>query len=79
MDLSNISSVAEADSVTAADDGNLEPTRGLYVGVSGDVKVDMLDGSTVTLVGLSAGIIHPIQVVRVYSTGTTATDILAFR
>lgn len=52
-------------------------TRGLYVGVSGDVKVDMVTGGTgVTFVGLAAGIIHPLQVKRVYATGTTALNIV---
>lgn len=63
--------------VTPHDTNNLAiPTRGLYVGVSGNVKVDMIDGSTLTFVGLAAGIIHPLAVRRVYSTGTTATSIV---
>jgi hypothetical protein len=53
-------------------------TRGLYVGVSGDVKVDMVTGGTgITFVSLAAGIVHPLQVKRVYATGTTATSIVA--
>lgn len=52
-------------------------TRGLYVGVSGDVKVDLVGGSTeITFVGLAAGVIHPIQAKRVYATGTSATSIV---
>ena len=50
--------------------------RGIYVGVSGDLKVDMLGTGTVTYVGLAEGVIHPIRASRVYSTGTTATDII---
>lgn len=52
------------------------PTRGLYVGAAGDVKVTMISGETVTFVGLSAGIIHPICARRVWSTATTATSIV---
>lgn len=52
-------------------------TKGLYVGGSGDIKVDMADGSTAIFTGISAGMIHPLSVKRVHSTGTTATFILA--
>lgn len=63
--------------ITPADGSDISfATRGLYVGASGDVKVDMLGGETVTFVGLAAGVIHPIRATRVYSTGTTATNIL---
>ena len=51
-------------------------TRALYIGVSGDVKVDTLGGDTSTFTA------HPVgylicRVTRVYATGTTATNILA--
>ena len=75
----NISPASEAVAVTPADATYLTPTRGLYVGVSGDVKVIMLDGTTVTFTGLAAGVIHPIQCVLVFSTDTTATNIVALR
>lgn len=52
-------------------------SRGIYVGGAGDLKVDLIDGTTVTFVGLAAGVIHPICARRVYSTGTTATDIVS--
>ena len=50
--------------------------RGLWVGAVGDVKVDMANGNTVTFVSMVAGIVHPLRVRKVYSTGTDATDIL---
>jgi hypothetical protein len=53
--------------------------RALYVGVSGDVSITTLSGTTITLVGLAAGIWHPVMFKRVRSTGTTATSILAGR
>jgi hypothetical protein len=54
-----------------------DETKGgmLYVGVSGDVKVTTSGGDTVTIVGAPIGW-HPIEVVRVWATGTTATDML---
>lgn len=63
--------------VTPSDtlDGDHE-TRGLYVGVTGDVAVVMAGGETVTFVGLASGVIHPLRVTRVNSTNTTATNIV---
>lgn len=52
--------------------------RGLYVGTAGDVKVDLYKGATgIIIKNLVAGMVHPISVTKVYSTGTTALDILA--
>lgn len=52
-------------------------TRGIYVGVTGDVAViGKNDTVAVTFVGLAAGMIHPIQAKIIKSTGTTATSIV---
>lgn len=50
-------------------------SRALYVGVAGDVKVDMVTSGTVTFKDLAVGW-HPIRCERIYSTGTAATDII---
>jgi hypothetical protein len=52
-------------------------TRALYVGTGGDVKVNMADSGTVTFVGVPTGTTLAVRASRVYSTGTTATDIVA--
>lgn len=71
-------SAHSAEAVTPSDTGTLKPTRGLFVGGPGNIKVDMSErGSAVTFVGLQAGTLLPIQVVRVYSTDTNATSIIA--
>ena len=50
----------------------------LYVGGAGDVKVDGFSGGTETIP--SAGnSYHPIKVTKVYQTGTTATNIFAWK
>jgi hypothetical protein len=54
-----------------------DPTRGVYVGVGGNVKVDMVSGGTVNFLNIIAGTLLPIQVVRIYATGTTATNLVA--
>ena len=53
------------------------PTKGIYVGGSGDLKVTLENGDVVTFMSLSSGMIHPIAVKRIWATGTTATNILA--
>lgn len=71
-------SARSAAAITPSDSVNLAvATRGLYVGVAGDVVVLMADDSAVvTLKNLAAGSVHPISVKRVNSTDTTATDIV---
>jgi hypothetical protein len=49
----------------------------LYVGVAGDVKVTTAGGDTVVFTGLLAGMFVPVQVLKVWATDTTATDIVA--
>lgn len=71
-------SAHSAEAVTKSDSTALKPTRALFVGGAGSVKVDMADtGTAVTFTGVQAGTLLPIQVVKVYSTDTTATDIVA--
>ena len=55
------------------------PNQGcvLYVGGAGDLAVVTSSGSEVTLVGVLAGSFIPVQVLRVESTNTTATNIVA--
>ena len=73
------SKATNAISVTPDDANDLAttPTEGLYIGVTGNVKVDMIDGSTVTFTALKGGIVYPYQVSRIYATDTTATYIVA--
>lgn len=49
----------------------------LYVGTGGDIKVKSAGGDDVTFTNIPNGTFMPMQVVRVFSTGTTASDILA--
>jgi len=49
----------------------------LYVGVAGDVKVTTAGGDVVIFTGLLAGMFVPVQVLKVWATDTTATDIVA--
>jgi hypothetical protein len=49
----------------------------LYVGGDGDIKVTTAGGDTVVFTGLLAGMFVPVQVLRVWATDTTATNIVA--
>ena len=49
----------------------------LYVGGAGDLVVETIGGDVVTFAGVLAGSFIPVQVRKVLSTGTTATNILA--
>lgn len=72
-------SVAEAVAVDiSSTDYTVSPTsRALYIGVTGDVKVDMEQtGSGITFKAVPVGLL-PIRVKKVYKTGTTATNILS--
>lgn len=51
-------------------------TRALILSTDGDVAVTYANGAEDTLT-LVAGVVHPLQVARVRSTGTTATGIKA--
>ncbi len=62
--------------VTPSDATIIPPTRGLYVGVTGNVVVRMLNGDVATFTAVPVGI-FPVQVNRVYNTSTTATTMLA--
>jgi hypothetical protein len=48
----------------------------LYVGTSGDIKVDTISGTTVTFKTVPVGF-FPVQVSKVYATGTTGAEIIA--
>lgn len=52
------------------------PAKALYIGVTGDVKVTTVGGSTLTFKAHPVGYLLA-QVALVFATGTTATNILA--
>jgi hypothetical protein len=54
---------------------SVEFARWIYIGVTGNLSYTKWDGTTQTLVGLAAGVWHPIFSIKVNSVGTTATNI----
>lgn len=63
-------------SVTASDTSNLPYVSVIYVGGAGAVKVTTAQGDTVTFSGLQTGSVIPVQVLQVWSTGTSATNLI---
>lgn len=49
----------------------------LFVGVAGNIRVLTVGGDDVTFVGINTGAFIPVQVLKVFATGTTAGSILA--
>lgn len=65
-----------AEPVTPSNSVNFsQPSRALYVGVSGDV-VAIMNGLAITFTAAPVGIL-PIECTRVNATGTTAANIVA--
>ena len=77
--ISRIFPAESAHSVSPDDSGRFDPTRAVYVGGEGNLRVMMWGGQVVTFSGVTAGTMLPISITRVYSTGTTATNILVLR
>ena len=61
----------------ATEDGSGNNGCVLYVGGAGTLKVKTVCGDEVTFVGITAGSFIPVQVLQVFATGTSATNIIA--
>lgn len=51
-------------------------TRGIYVGVAGNIVAVNAAGTAITFKGATAGSIIPVRAIRVNNTSTTATDLV---
>ena len=76
--------ITRAVAVTPSDTVDLnEVTRYLYIGAAGTLKVDLHSGgksaviTTVTFGGNIPAGFHPLRVSRVWSTGTSASSVVA--
>lgn len=53
-------------------------TRAIMIGGTGTLAIADASGTSVTLTGLSVGTIHLLRTNKIFSTGTTATNIAIF-
>jgi hypothetical protein len=69
----------EAVAVTTHNTNDLPTIQALiYVGVGGDVKVDVSgSGEAIVFKNCIAGTVLPVKVDKVYTTGTSATNLVA--
>jgi hypothetical protein len=63
--------------VTTSDTVPLTYPSIIYVGVGGNVRVLTAQGDDVTFTGVQAGGVVPVQVLKVFATSTTATNMVA--
>lgn len=73
-------SISSAAAITLGSDVTLTRiTRGVYLGVSGNLQVQFVgdpDTNQPVLVGLAAGVWHPMQIQKIINAGTTATSVV---
>jgi len=62
--------------ITPADADLVQPVRALYIGGAGNVRINDTGGGSVIFYNVPAGVILPVMARRVWSTSTTATNIV---
>ncbi|WP_424968318.1 MULTISPECIES: spike base protein, RCAP_Rcc01079 family [unclassified Dinoroseobacter] len=68
------------EAITPSNSNNLPfATRAIYVGEAGDISVELISGNIVKLTNVAAGVIYPLRVKRVRSSGTTAGGLVGLR
>ena len=66
------------EAITPSDSVDLSNVaRGLYVGGDGNVVVVSKGAAAITFTGVKAGTVLPLQFIRINSTSTTATGLVA--
>ena len=67
---------AGAFAITTSDTANLQNVAVVYAGTVGNIKVTTANGDIVTFNNVNAGTVLPVQVLRVWATGTSATSLI---
>jgi hypothetical protein len=66
----------DAASITPSDSTNLATPSIVFVGGTGNVTVRTAQGSDVLFFAVPGGAVLPVQVIRVFATGTTASNLV---
>lgn len=56
--------------------GSVEFARWIYIGTTGDISYMKWDGTNQVLIGLAAGVWHPIYSIKINTASTTAANIV---
>lgn len=78
MSIFNLQIAETAEVITKSDATVLEPCC-LFVGTGGDITVDTIQSKNVVFKNIPDGSILYVFITKVYSTGTTASDMLALK
>ncbi len=62
--------------ITPADTDLAAPVRAIYIGGSGNLKINDTGGGSVTFSNVPAGVILPVMASRIWATGTTCSNII---
>jgi hypothetical protein len=66
----------DAAAVTLSDTVNFAEPSVVWIGTAGNVKVTTAQGSDVVFTSVPGGTVLPVQVIRVWATGTVAQNIV---
>lgn len=55
---------------------SIEYARWVYIGTTGNLSYTKWDGTDQTLIGLAAGVWHPIYSIKINTASTTATNLV---
>jgi len=66
----------DAEAVTTSDTVSFPTGSIVFVGGGGTVRVLTVQGSDVTFIGVLAGSVLPVQVIQVFASTTTATNMV---
>lgn len=65
-----------AAAITPSNTVNLANPSVVYIGTTGNIRVLTAQGDDVTFNNVPAGAVLPVQVIRVFATNTTATNLV---
>ncbi len=75
--MSSIGPASNGTAITPNDSDELaQTTRGIWVGTAGNLRVTLYNGDDVTLKSIQAGTLLPLGAKKVWSTDTTAADLV---
>jgi hypothetical protein len=66
----------DAAAVTPSDSVNFATPSVVWVGTTGNVKVTTSQGTDIVFTAVPGGAVLPLQVLRVWANGTTATNLV---